>query len=161
MGVVQAPVGNEITGPHGALPSNPPRYSLRTSSGKPIDSQIREKNVDKVYTAVYAIKIQLNQAIRQWNHARFFCCLMREEPPRPRVLQQRTGKKQGLTIKLCQAQSSAPLPTRSNPYGLHKYTRNARPGQFRCPIAARRPWTISVAGRWAAGAFFIRPQGGW
>src|SRR4029453_4666512 len=62
----------------------------------------------------------------------------------PHARQQRTGQKQELTIKLCPAQSSAPLTTRSHPYGSHKCTRSARLEQSVSLSATRRPSTVSL-----------------
>jgi hypothetical protein len=79
----------------------------------------------------------------------------------PHALQQRTGQKQELTIKLCPAQSSAPLTTRSHPYGSHKCTRSARLEQSVSLSATRRPSTVSVLWERSEGAFFIRRRSCW
>jgi hypothetical protein len=52
----------------------------------------------------------------------------------------------------------SPLTTRSKPYGVYKCTRNTRLGQSSFPLAVRRPWTISLAGRRSADAFFVGPR---
>jgi hypothetical protein len=70
---------------------------------------------------------------------RFFVASRKRGEPGPHALPQRTGKKQGLTIKLATAQSSAPLTTKSNPYGVCKCTRNAPLGQSAFRLAARHP----------------------
>src|SRR5262245_28765689 len=75
----------------------------------------------------------------------------------PHALQQRTGKTKELTIKLCTAQSSAPLTTRSNPYGIYKCTRSAQLEQSVLLRPTRRPSTVSILWERSEGAFFIRP----
>src|SRR5262249_21500656 len=66
-----------------------------------------------------------------------------------------TGKKRGLAIKLCRAQSPAPISTRDTPHGLYKPTRKDPLGQLLF-TASRRPWTLSVPRRRSAGAFVMR-----
>jgi hypothetical protein len=68
--------------------------------------------------------------------------------------EQGIGKKRRLAIKHSRAQSPAYLITRGNPHGVYKPTRNSLLGQSLF-LAARRPWTSSVAQSWSAGAFFM------
>jgi hypothetical protein len=73
--------------------------------------------------------------------------------------EQRIVNKGGWRSRLLGLSSPARTPTRRSPHGIYKHNGNDWLGRYPFFLAVRRPWTLSVARRRSAGAFFCGKPG--